>query len=262
MLTSDKSSLPEMKYKQIVKPIYLKMNDLQRKLYETFTQEEVFRIENEYDSISLKLIFEMYPYFMQVIDNPFLLKGKIFDEKFDKLLNRWKFENDPRIEYLDNALKEYIDNVGGKVVLFDGHPTTINMLGERYKKYNPLLIHGKLGDNETIRNEKEELFNDLNSKHKLLIANPKMVVGLNLNKGSNVIIFYTDPNDALLHEQAMERVSRIDNTRDSLVIHLILDDTFDVLRYKTNTGEIKFNSEFLTKSLNKQELKNLLSGIV
>ncbi len=262
VLKRDKSQLEEMKYKQIVKPIYLKMNSLQKKIYEFFTQDVIFRIEQEHDSVSLKYILEKYAYFMQVVDNPFLLEGKISDEKFNKLLGKWKLEKDARVEYLDNALVEYIENQEDKIVLFDGHPLSINMLGKRYEKYNPILIHGELGDSEKIRNEKEEAFNNIKSKHKLIIVNPSMVVGLNFNEGSNKIIFYTNPNGALLQEQAMERVSRINNTRNSLVIHLILDDTFDVLRHKSNTGEIKFNNKFLNKNLKRQELKNLLTGIV
>ncbi len=263
VLRREKSELDEVKHKQIIEPIYIEMTAAQRKIYQVFLQEEVFKLEKEFDSISLKLIFNNFAYLSLVIDNPLLLKDRVTQEELNILLNKWKLESDPRIQYLDSALKESIENQGNKIVIFDNHPSTINLLDERYKKYNPIVMHGRLGDTEEDKFKKAELFNDVNSKYKLFIANPQVAgVGINLNKGTDTIIFYTMPNDSVLYAQALERCDRINNTRDSLIQILIIDNSLDVIRYNRNVNRVLFNNEFLTKKLTKQELRNLLMGIV
>lgn len=263
VLRREKSDLEEVKYKQIIEPIFIKMSQLQEDIYRTFTQEEVLKLEKEYDSISLRLIFNKFSYLIQVLDNPLLIKDKVVNEKLLKLLNRWKLDKDPRVEYLDSIIKEKCDSLNDKIVLFDNHPKTIDLLAERYKKYNPIVMHGQLGDSEKEKFRKAELFNDPDSEYRLFIANPQIAgVGISLNKGTDTIIFNTMPNDAVLYAQALERCDRINNTRDSLIQILVIDKSLDLVRYNRNVNRLKFERSYLTKNLSKKELKQLLEGVV
>jgi hypothetical protein len=263
VLRREKHDLPEIKFKQIVEPVYVKMPTLHQKLYQIFTQEEIQKVTREFDKVTLSNIMNNFPYLIQIIDNPLLLRGKVTNEKFDSLLNKWSLDKDPRIEYLDSTLDEKITKLGGKVVIFDNHPATIDQLALRYVKYNPLILHGQMGDSEKEKFDKSELFNDTKSKYKLFIANPQVAgVGISLNKGSDTIIFYTMPNNAVLYAQALDRCDRINNTRDSLIQILVVDMSLDVIRYKRNIQRILFNKEYLTKSLTKKELQDLLMGMV
>ena len=254
-----KKDLPEMKYKQIIKPIYFEISSLHRKLYRDFIQEEVNKIEQLNENITLKLILQKYPYLSQVTDCPLLLEGKVQNPIIENIIKNWTMEKDERYTLLKQLLKSYVEEDGEKVVVFDGHPKTIDVLAKKFEKYNPIIMHGGTGDDEKSKKYKQDLFNNKNNEHRILIANPAVAgIGLNLNKGGRRIIFYTQPFDAVLMEQSMGRTYRINNTEDAIIDILIADNTLDVLKHKRNSGRLKLNQDFLTKQLNRSELKMLL----
>ena len=258
-----KFDLPEMKTKQIVRPIYLQMPFEQKDIYQTFVQQEVLKLENEFDKINIQAIFQKFPYLIQVLDNVCLLEGKVINEELQKKIKRWKFEKDPRVSYCVGALEDYIEYQNDKVVIFDNHPLTLNLLCDKFKSYSPLVIHGQLQDTTKERQDKIDLFNDKGSIHKLLLMSTQVGgAGFNLNKACSRIIFYTSPFDSVLFKQAQERVSRINSVRDSMVDILLLDHSIDLIRYKRNINRLQLNDEFLTKDLTRDVLKNLLEGIV
>ena len=262
VLKREKSTLPEMKFKQIVKPVYLEMSELHEEIYKVFIDDEIFRLTEEYDSISLKLILSKFAYLIQVIDNPLLIKDKIVNDKLLKLLNRWNDKQDNRFDLLKDMLKDYVEEQDEKVVIMENHPLSIDQLSEKFKDYNPLVLHGQLGYNEKEKKNIQDLFNDKKNKHRVLIGNPQVMgVGTNLNEGSRRIIFNTCPNDSILTAQSLDRCHRINNTSDSIVEFLLYDHSLDILRYKRNMGWLEFNNTFLNKSLTKKELKDLLQMI-
>ena len=222
------------------------------------------KLEEEYDYVSTRLIDNKSPYLIQIIDNPFLLQGKIDSASpFHSTLKNWNFNYDSKIEYLDYALKTYIEENGEKIVLFDNHPMTIMQLERRYAKYNPIAVHGQTGDKEQDKFIKQELFNDRSNDRKLIILNPQIGgASWNLNKGAKRTIFFTLPNDGVLYQQALERCDRINNTENPIVELLLFDKTLDIRRYKKNTNRVNLNNRYLDKHLSKQELKELLEGTI
>ena len=98
-------------------------------------------------------------------------------------------------------------------------------------------MHGRTKDTPEDRDRKQELFNDKNNRHRLFFINPSVGgVGLNLNEGTHHIVFYTAPYDTTNYAQSMERCYRITNIMDALVEILIIDNTFDTIRYDRNEG--------------------------
>jgi len=262
MIKRLKKDLPEMKHKQVLKPVYLQMTQKHRELYETFTMEELSKLEQEHQNITPKLIFQNFPYLMQIIDNPLLLKGKIKGDHLTKMLKDWKFDYDIRFQALNDIIKNSIDN-NEKLVIFDSHPNTLNLLALYYQEHHPLVMHGQMKDSPEDRNRKEDLFNDRNSKHKLFFINPQVGgIGLNLNAGTHRIVVYTTPFDPTNYAQLIDRCYRITNIEDALVEILILDDTFDTIRYSRIANKMELNNSLLTKNLTKEELKNLFLGII
>ena len=254
-----KEDLPEMKYKAIVKPIYFEMSDNYKKLYQAFIQNEIDKIEIENKTITLKLILQKFPYLSLIIDNPFLLKDRVTNDVIDKMISKWKFEYDERFNLLKNLLDDYIGEQHKKILVFDNHPLTLSMLAKEFEKYNPLLLHGKMGYNESDKKRIQDEFNDTSNDKMLLLANPQVGgVGLNFNKGTNRCIFYTMPNDAVLMEQAKDRIHRINNTQDAIIEILLCDKSIDILRYNRNMSRMELNEKFLTRKLTRDELKNLL----
>lgn len=259
-----KKDLPEVKTKQFIKPIYLEMSEKQRKLYDIFIDYTIKELKKEYDFIDLKLIFEKYfAYILQIIDNPLLLEGKINDEKFNKLLNSWKITDDSRFIYTKSVLKTYIEDFDEKVILFDNHPKTLDFLYEQFKKYNPLIVHGHTKDNEETKLEKQDLFNDKNSKYKLFLLS-SLIGGSswNLENACRRELFYILPYDTTITRQAFDRVYRITSKYDSIIEMLIIDKSIDNLRYLKNVKRIEINDNFLRKNLSEDEIKSLFLGIL
>lgn len=255
-----KSELPEMKYKKIVTPIYFELSDFHKKLYRTFMQEEVSRLEELNQVITLKHIFHKFPYLLQIIESPELLKNKLENTIITDMLNKWSIQKDERFILFKSLLTQYVENDGEKVLIFDNHPHTLNQLADYFSKYDPIIMHGEMKDTELSKKQKIDLFNNKSNKHRVLFANPSVAgVGTNFNKGGRRIIFYTLPFDSVLVEQSLERMYRINNVDDSLTDILIADNTIDVLRYKRNVGRISLNQQFLTKNLTKEELRELLT---
>jgi SNF2 family DNA or RNA helicase len=258
-----KKNIPEMKTKQIIKSIRLEMTPLQNDLYRSFMQYEVNRIEQEYDTVTLRFIFHKFPYLLQIVDNPNLLKGKIQSDEVLYHLNKWDFNNDPRITFLNGALEEYIGNSDEKVIVFDNHPLTLDSLALKYKKYKPLVLHGNIKDTLEERQLKIDKFNDKNSEHKVFFLSTLIGgAGLNLNKACKRIIFFTLPYDATLYRQAQDRTWRINSVEDSIVEIPLLDNTIDITRFNINTNRTLLNDSFLNQSLSRENLQNLLLGII
>ena len=258
-----KKDIPEMKTKQLIKSVFLEMNPLQKDLYKAFMQNEVNRIEQEYDKVTVRFIFQKFPYLLQIVDNPDLLKGKIQSDEVLKYLNKWNFNDDPRVVFLTGALEEYIENQKEKIVVFDNHPLTLSSLSERFKKYKPLILHGNTGDDEKSRQNKIDKFNDVNSENKIFFLSTLLGgAGINLNYACHHVIFFSLPHSTTLYRQAIDRIYRITNTFDAIIEIPLLDATIDLIRYQTNINRTLLNDSFLNQELSKETLKNLLNGII
>jgi hypothetical protein len=256
-----KRNLPEMKTKKISRPIYFQLNSLHKKIYDEICFQVMEKIKDE--KITEGSLFNKFTYVLSALDNPFLLE-KIENEKIQKLLKRWSLDKDVRIEYLDEYVKDIVEDNGEKLIIFDSHPLTLDMLAERFKKYNPLVIHGqvKTKDTEQYRFEVQELFNDRGNDRRIaLLSSITSSQGLNLQKGGNKTILYTSGNDATNFAQAQDRTHRIISFLNSYVSIFVLDNTFDRIRYLKNSNRTAFNDAYGTQSFNLNTLKRMLEGI-
>lgn len=262
VISRKKSELEEMKTKQIIDTVYFEMTELQKQIYHrVFEEENIQRIHLKGNKVEIKQILAKFPYTLQVIDNPLLLKNKLIHNDINKLLEKWKFENDNRIKWLDIYLKEQIETLNKKVVIFDTHPLTIELLAKHYSNYFPLkLISG------TTAEEKAKIvdqFNDLSDKHKLIICSYQVAsTGINLQKGSNILVLYTLPQDVTLYRQALDRTYRITSIHDSIVKCCVIDNTFDIIRYRRCINRTELNDNYINSYLSVEELDKLLLGIL
>lgn len=258
-----KEDLPEMKYKKFVKPIYFKLSNLHEKIY-TETCNVVFSTTKEHE-LTENNVFSKFIYVLLAIDNPFLLKGKV-NTKVDLLLNRWSIDYDSRIHYLDDFLYEQIGELDEKIIVYDTHPLTLDILNERYKKYSPLMVHGQIKikeDKAVYARRIEDLFNDKDNEHKLLLLSSlTSSQGLNLQRGGNKTIVFTSGNDTTDNDQLQDRTHRIVSERDSFVDFFVYRETFDNIRYQRNMDRETFNKLFAGKGIKKENLNNMMKGII
>jgi len=103
-------------------------------------------------------------------------------------------------------IEEFLETTGEKLVVFANHRKAIEDLNEVFKKYNPVLLYGGVGDKK--RQEAVDSFQN-DEKVKLFIGQIQAAgVGIDLFAASNsaFVEFVWSPVD---HEQAGSRLHRI-----------------------------------------------------
>lgn len=258
-----KTDLPSFNVKKFIKTTYFEMTDAHDKLYRSFMKEEIKKLvyDKNKEIITLKDIINRFSYYLQIIENPLLLDGKLDSPNFSRLLKRWKIEDDCRYQYLKERIPDIINNNDSKVIIFDNHPKTLDVLADKFKEYNPLVLHGANRDSMEERQRKKDLFNDPYSKHKLILVGLAVGgVGLNLNQGSNHAIYWSLPYDGKLYIQSQDRIFRLNNTRDAYIEILLIDNTIDVVRYKIVKNRDILNNAIFDKELDVGLLEKLMNG--
>ncbi len=260
-----KEDLPEFKTKVLTDIIYFQLTNIQKRIYQQLAEEELYILQEEYNSITWKLILSKLQVLCTVFDNTSLLKNRNFkNESINKLLNKWNIDNDPKFIALQSKIDLYINNFNEKLIIFDHRPDTLNELNEKFKKYNPVLISGSLKDikDKSIdRQEKQNKFNyDKNCKIALLSSLTSSRGG-NWNKDCHRIIVLSCPFDAMLLEQLSNRTDRVDSKQNSNIEIFCYAKTLDLFRVNKALNRINLNDK-LGKEISQNELNKLLTGII
>jgi hypothetical protein len=246
-------------------PIYVEMHKDQKRLYSLICKKQIEDLYEEYDVIYHDLLENKLHQICAVIDCPETLrKNNYKDPEITNLLKKWDNRNDPKLTLLKSKLEDYIENRDEKVVVFASSPDVLDILAKMFSKYNPLVIHGSLQgikDTGKDRTEKEELFN-IDPKYKLmLLSTHTSSRSINLQKMCHRIIYYNVPLDPEELRQGGSRTHRITSTVDTIVELIIMDNTYDVIRFERAENRIQLNDSAM-KELTQERLKNLLLGIV
>jgi len=275
-----KKDTPEIKTKQMVKTIYFSLSDKHRRIEELIynitdlSRDEYFEPNLTDEEYNKKMSY--YAYALMALENPMMLADvnreqtlahrypdldPVLFTQLQRELRSWKMDDDSRIEYIDTYLKEYIDGFKEKVIIFDIHPLTLEMLGERYQKYSPVIVHGQDGLSQNERWEKYDLFNDRSSKCKLMLASVYIAgVGYSFDKGGRRSIFYNVPQDATPYRQALDRQYRASSREDSYVQILCLSKTLDEYKVVRCLTRTEVNDELF--NANQKDTKRLVDKML
>lgn len=260
-----KENLPEMKFKKEVNPIYVNMTYLQHQLYSLIWEEEIERLLEEYDELTWKVLGNKLHHLTMAIDCPEVLKQNTYkNANITSLLRKWDMKFDPKFVLLKSKLEDYVENRDEKVIVFDSSPLILDLLFEKFKKYNPLIIHGALKDvkdKARDRDEKERLFNEDPSHKIIFLSSHTSSRSINLQKMCHRALYYSVPWDAEQFRQGQDRVHRIVSTHDTYIEPFIMDKTIDLIRYGRAVNRIEMNDTMM-KNLSNNDLDNLLRGIV
>jgi len=257
-----KEDIPEMKTKKILKNTNLELNPLQRQIYRYVCDREIFILEEEFNEVTFKLILNKLQIIIEAIDNPLLLKRRsYYDENLKKLIERYDIEKDSKFIAFSFLVDKYVNYLGSKVVVYGIHPETLDLLFEKFKKYKPLIIHGKINTKEKERQEIQDRFNNSDENKIIFLSALTSSAGINLQKRCNNIIFYELPFDTVSTRQALDRTARINSTKDSIIDFLVYPETIDNVRYLRSMNRIELNDK-LNKELSEEELRKLLRGII
>ena len=255
--------VPEMKARKFISEVYFDLTKEQKKIYHLIFELELARLYEEYDIVTWKLLLNKLNSIMAVMDNPCILKKETFDsQSLMQLLNKWNIEQDPKFIALTSKLEDYIEEKNEKVVVYDYRPDTLDMLNIKFKKYNPVIIHGSLKgikNKELDRQNKEDIFNYNKDCKLALLSSLTSSAGINLQKACHRILVYSMPFDGEDFYQLGRRTHRITSLEDTLMEIFNYPNTIDNIRVQRNLGRIELNDK-LGKEISQGELDKLMNG--
>jgi SNF2 family DNA or RNA helicase len=261
--TSDELlELPEL----YIKNIYAELTDMQKQIYEMLINYQIAIIKEEHGRLVPRELRNKFAYISLAYENAEMLKNKIDpvrSNQLAKLVNKFNLEkHHGKIEILDSLLDEYINDENKKVTVFDFHPATLNRLAERYKKYNPVVIHGQIeGDNEERENRLNKFKNDKNCN--LLIGSFRVLsTAINITECKRVIYFSRDFSYTNW-SQSIKRFHRIGQTDSVIINPLIFEDSLDLYIEETILRKNKLDKELFKKeSLSKEQWQSIFKGSI
>lgn len=202
-LKKDKlKELPSITFKTI--PVV--MGSAQQKLYDGVKNEiaEVLSSTSIDDVTALSKLIRL----QQVTDHPKLIESNAPSAK---------------LEALDELVENLVEN-NEKVIIFSKFKTMTKLFEERYKKYNPAVIHGEVAPKE--RQQQVYKFQQDNTCKLFIGCSPACREGLTLTASTNVIFYDLEWTPASV-EQAYSRAYRIGQKNAVTVYFLICKNTID-----------------------------------
>jgi len=263
--TSDEIlDLPEL----FVKKIYVELSNKQKEIYQELIEYMIFTLKEDNDGMLIpKLMINKFPYISLALDNPLLMKGKIDNIHLAKLIDSFRFEKDHgKFEILTSLIDTYINQEKQKVVLFDYHPLTLDLLYAHFekKKMNPLLIHGQNTPREMetmdFRADIIDKFKT-SKRHNLLCASSKVLdTAVNLQEATRAIYFSRDYS-YLSWSQSQKRLHRIGQKSQVIINPMIFEDSLDTrLDIALEKKESLDKTLFVKDSLSIDEWRKVFKG--
>lgn len=154
---------------------YVKMGDLQRKIYEAFSNYTMSAAQQTAKDNNTTLsdeVLNKFAYIQMAVDNPECLKrtGNFvnFPPELQNLISKYSYEKDnTKLEMIDSIVADKSGELGQKGIIWYYHPETEKALTEHFKKYKPCVINNAVPRNDRIPLVKKFLSD---SDSKLIIA--------------------------------------------------------------------------------------------
>lgn len=226
--SEDHLELPE----NYIEKIYVEIEDLQREIYEALIYDTLQDVADERGFVDTKTVMNRFPFLTLALDNPDILKGSKVDyigDHLNSLLKKWKFSKHGKLPATDSLLSKYFDE-GRKVIVWSGHPATIDSLVEHYKKHDPLHIHGAMSFGGKTRDQyRDDMVEEFkhSEDRKLLIASYKVLnSAVTITQATRNIYF--DRSYSLTEWlQSQKRTHRIGQDERVITNPIIFDETLD-----------------------------------
>jgi SNF2 family DNA or RNA helicase len=248
--------------KQILKPVYVKMNKKHFRLYQEICQGYILKMYEEEGEITHKQLQSRFLDKNLVCSEPSIVNLDIkYAPNLEKLLSQWKFTDNSKVSICDSIVEDIIDEKNEKLIIWSYHPKTIDLLEEHYKKYNPIKVHGQIKVPGKIT--KDKYIDDLLYKFetdkdiKLAFLSPLCLsAGVNLQFCKYAIYF--DRNyDAETYLQSLGRIHRLTSISETYIYLLLLLDSVEINLHEALEDKEDLNyklgkDQYLSKSQIKQ----------
>lgn len=262
---------------KVIQKIPIEMTSKQKSFYNKICKGIVTELGTEFGNSNLSLtnVLSKMIYALQVASNPALIDpqqqverlSKRFqespDQRLQEQINFWQqvqplgIEESAKILALDDLLELYCEE--RKVVLWSNFVGNIELLAERYQRYQPVVYYGKT--KHTARDQAVDSFNN-DDNCRLFVANPQ-AAGLGLTLTSSSLSIFLDRNFSTVdYQQAVDRIHRIGQTK---VCHILImqtqksvDQFIDyIIRQKTELSDFLHDQRY---DVNEETIKKWLIG--
>ena len=228
--TEDHLHLPE-KY---IDKTYVQLGRKQRAIYQRVIADAMENIiGSNRGSAPTSQVVNKFPFLTLALDNPSILmesSAEWFSDQLVKDISKWKFSDHAKVPITESLLDQAF-NEGRKVILWSGHPKTIDQLAAHFHKHKPYTLHGQMDfgglTRSQFRDDVVESFK-ASSESNLLIASYKV---LNAAKTITEVTrnIYFDRSYSLTEWlQSQKRSHRIGQTERVIVYPLIFDQSLDL----------------------------------
>jgi SNF2 family DNA or RNA helicase len=243
----------------IIKKNYCEFNDFQLEIYKEIIRDALKGIKEEKGRIKFKDIKQKFPYLIQAIHNPCLLKDKFVDsgKTLENLLKKWKFEDNSKLEIMDDLLSIYAEE-NKKSLIWGYHPNTLENLYKYYSRYNPLIIRSEMSTEE--RKNIVETFRKNKNNHILITSSLMMSEGMTIIESSRNIIFERNYEFNKFY-QLTKRNYRIGQKDIVITNILLLLNSLEIaqdkmLEERQDLNDNMFDEEYL----NRKQMEKLFEG--
>jgi len=203
------------------KETYVHMSDKMKKIYRSFIDKEINdRVYRQKHELTTSNLQNMFGRLTLVTSDVSLL-----DEQFSK---GWKFSDNPKLDIVSSLLDRYINDENRKVVLWGSHPKVLDLLGEYYKKYNPIVIHGASEIKKDERVDYVQKFNS-DSKCPLLICNYVLSTSITIKATKNV--YFDMPINSDNFMQSKKRIHGPMQKEEVESVYLLFNNSIDIYVY-------------------------------
>lgn len=261
----DEIDIPNVEYKNI----YVEFEGIQKDIYQRLINESLIKIKEEKGIITYNDVQVKFPYILQILSDPLLLKDKIISKDSDLLEKISKIKFEDTIKFIScKDIIEYIyeENKDAKIVIWSEHPKTIDTLAEKFSKYGTIKVHGSTTPKGRDKDEwrdyiTQEVFRNEKDK-RILIANPSTLgVGINL-EFCFATITYDEDFSFVNQDQKKSRLERYGLKEEAIQYKLIVDDSIEVYQDAVMKNKELQDKLALKTGLNLEDLSKIFKGII
>jgi len=237
------------------------LSELPPKLYETVYVEFSKEEKEIYKNVQENILSELKDL---TIDTKYLNEAMVKLVRLKQVTNSLELVSDNTYSSKILALKELLGDIindNAKAIIFSQFSTFTDILMRELAEYNPLLISGKVKQEQ--RNENIKLFNN-DDRYKLLCMTEAGGFGLNLQR-ANYVIHADLPWSISKKIQREDRCHRKGQEKNVTIYQLIVKDTVDeyvlkvLMKKQKMSDEILGDSERINKvKISKTDIKKLL----
>lgn len=226
--TADHLELPE----NYISPVYVQLTGEQKEIYKLVILNFIEEQQKSGSHLNINTVMKKFQYLTFVLNNPEILKkniDKLTDQRLKSLIKKWNFSKHCKIPATTSLIEKYFDE-NRKVILWSGHPHTIDQMALYYKKYKPFFIHGAIETDGLAKNDYRDQMLESFKKSKdrnLLIASYKVLnTAVTITEATRNIYF--DRSYSLTEWlQSQKRTHRIGQNEAVITNPLIFEDTLD-----------------------------------